>query len=155
MAWKLSDDRVSGNPDSRNRGAEQEVAGQYRRPRLLRYGRVADLTGGAAGSGTDSGGGWMNRHPPTDGGGPPMGMGMGMGLSDQRCKQAITRIGTHPLGFGLYLFEYASGFRSAFGGHGRHFGVLAQEVAPVLPQAVHRDERGLMHVDYSMLAMYH
>jgi len=72
--------------------------------------------------------------------------------SDRRVKQSIVRIGTHPLGIGLYLFEYLPQLRDALG-HGRRFGVMADEVEQVLPQAVGTHALGHMTVDYAMLGI--
>jgi hypothetical protein len=69
-------------------------------------------------------------------------------------KQSISRIGTHPLGIGLYLFDYKPEFRDRYG-HGRQFGVMADEVEAVMPRAVSRDPRGHQVVDYAMLGVRH
>ena len=42
------------------------------------------------------------------------------------------RIGHHPNGFGLYLFDYKVEFQGAWG-RGRQFGVMADEVESVMP----------------------
>ena len=49
--------------------------------------------------------------------------------SDRRLKRHIERIGTHPLGIGIYSYEY-------IWGGGPQIGVMADEVAQVLPAAV-------------------
>lgn len=49
--------------------------------------------------------------------------------SDRRLKRSIERIGTHPLGIGIYSFEY-------IWGGGPQIGVMADEVVQVLPGAV-------------------
>lgn len=69
--------------------------------------------------------------------------------SDRRYKQDIERVGTHPLGIGVYRFRYMPALRARFGA-GWHTGVMADEVAGVLPQAVTTVD-GLTAVDYSML----
>ena len=49
--------------------------------------------------------------------------------SDRRLKRDIIRVGTHPLGIGIYEYRYKS--------HpARHVGVMAQELLPLLPEAV-------------------
>lgn len=79
--------------------------------------------------------------------------GMAPRLSDRSAKQNIVRIGTHALGIGLYLFDYRPAyFKEA--GMGRHFGVMADEVESVLPQAVGRHDGGLKNVDYRMLGIW-
>jgi hypothetical protein len=65
-----------------------------------------------------------------------------MSFSDRRLKSNIKRIGTHPIGVGVYEYEIG----------GRHeVGVMADEVEKVLPQAVAEHESGYKMVDYSML----
>lgn len=123
----------------------------YSSPGLVRYGSIVTLTSGAAGSGTDGGTAYMNRSGGNDGGGPP-----DMGMSDLRSKTNLVRVGTHPLGIGLYLFDYRAGVPLAHGRPGqRQFGVLAQEVETVLPQAVRMGADGLRLVDYSLLGIRH
>jgi hypothetical protein len=75
-----------------------------------------------------------------------------MATSDQATKENICRIGTHPIGIGLYLFHYKSQFRDEWG-HERQFGVMAHEVEEVLPAAVSVDADGLKRVDYAMLGI--
>ena len=62
--------------------------------------------------------------------------------SDARLKSNIRRVGTHRRGIGIYEYEI-------FGR--REIGVLAQEVAKVLPSAVHIHPEGYMMVDYGAL----
>ena len=64
-------------------------------------------------------------------------------MSDITSKVLIERIGTHPKGFGLWLFRYV-------GDSAPRFGVIAQEVAKVVPDAV-SDMNGVLLVDYSKL----
>ena len=64
------------------------------------------------------------------------------GFSDRRLKSNITRIGTHPLGIGIYEYDIFD----------RHeIGVMAQEVQDVLPEAIHIHPSGFMMVDYGRL----
>ena len=72
--------------------------------------------------------------------------------SDRTLKQNIVRVGTHPAGFGLYLFDYKPEFREA-AGVGRQFGVMADEVEAVLPQAVVMHPDGYKRVDYALLGI--
>jgi hypothetical protein len=77
--------------------------------------------------------------------------------SDINAKQNIVRIGMHPLGFGLYLFDYKAGFAERCGAGcrtGRQFGVMAQEVEPVMPAAVCKDADGYLRVDYAALGIH-
>jgi hypothetical protein len=96
------------------------------------YGAVNQLTAGSGGSGSD--------------------MASQMMRSDRTIKENIVRIGTHPDGFGLYLFDYKPAFREA-AGFGRQFGVMADEVETVLPQAVVMHPDGYKMVDYALLGI--
>ena len=80
-----------------------------------------------------------------------MGIAM-MGASERYLKEDIVRIGTHPLGFGLYLFDYKLEYQERWGG-GRQFGVMADEVEALVPQAVSIHEDGYRVVDYRELGI--
>jgi len=73
-------------------------------------------------------------------------MGIGaaglMRYSDRRLKSNINRIGTHPLGIGIYEYDI-------FGKH--DIGVMADEVEAVLPSAVTTHSSGYKMVDYGKL----
>ena len=125
---------VAADPDSRL---------PYRKPVLHVYGAVKNMTAGLAGSGTDA-----------------QGMFMAMTMSDLNTKQNIVRIGTHPLGFGLYLFDYKPEHRKhqhrgqgRRGSRFRHFGVMAQEVLRSTPEAVTMSSAGYLQVAYSRLGI--
>ena len=107
---------------------------RYSSPVLKTYGSVNALTMGMGGTIVDF-----------------MGIAMN-GMSDRRAKERVVRVGTHPLGFGLYLFDFKQALRARFGG-GRQFGVLADEVERVLPAAVSVGFDGYRRVDYSMLGI--
>jgi hypothetical protein len=79
--------------------------------------------------------------------------GQNMMTSDRAVKENIVRIGTHPLGIGLYLFDYKPAYREQ-SGFGRRFGVMADEVETVLPQAVVMHPDGYKRVDYALLGIY-
>jgi hypothetical protein len=64
-------------------------------------------------------------------------------MSDRRVKTDIRRIGRHPRGFGIYRYRF-------IGERMPRIGVMAQEVARVLPDAV-RSIRGVLVVDYAAL----
>ena len=67
---------------------------------------------------------------------------MAFALSDRRLKSNIKRIGTHPLGIGVYEYDIL----------GRHeTGVMADEVMRVKPEAVGLHPSGYMMVDYGRL----
>ena len=110
----------------------------YSRPELKVFGSVRNLTGGSSGSMRDATG-------------IPSTLAMGM-RSDAAAKHNIVEVGRHPAGFGLYLFDYRPGLAPA-GRGGRQFGVLAQEVAEVRPDAVSRDADGYLRVDYARLGI--
>ena len=63
-------------------------------------------------------------------------------FSDRRLKSNIERIGTHPLGIGIYEYDI-------FGE--RDVGVMADEVLAVKPEAVARHASGYLMVDYGRL----
>ena len=109
----------------------------YIKPVLTTFGEVRLLTGNGSGSGTDAMGA------------PGMSM-----TSDSRCKQGLVRIGSHPQGFGLYLYTYKPGFGPGSETGQRCFGVLAQEVAEIVPAAVSTAANGYLQVDYHMLGIY-
>jgi hypothetical protein len=75
-----------------------------------------------------------------------------MMASDRAVKENIVRIGTHPLGIGLYLFDYKPAYRQT-AGFGRRFGVMADEVEAVLPHAVVMQPDGHKMVDYALLGL--
>ena len=63
-------------------------------------------------------------------------------FSDRRLKSNIERVGTHPLGIGLYDYD--------IGGE-RQRGVMADEVEQVLPEAVLTRPDGYKMVNYGLL----
>jgi hypothetical protein len=65
-------------------------------------------------------------------------------MSDRRLKKNIRRIAEHPLGIGVYAFDYLDGQPA--------IGVMADEVEKVLPAAVGTDSRGYKFVNYRTLA---
>lgn len=107
----------------------------YTPPRLVRYGEVRSLTQTST-SGSKEG---------------TTGSGIMKPGSDRAIKENIVRVGEHPLGFGLYLFDYKPAYRDRYG-HGRHLGAMADEVARVAPEAVERHAEGYQVVDYRLLA---
>ena len=107
----------------------------YQAPRLVVHGSVRELTLGGAGRSPDASNTAKAKK-----------------VSDPSVKQNVVRIGTHPLGIGLYLFEYKPGFR-VDDHHRRHFGVMADEVEQVMPEAVSRDKNGIRQVDHALLGI--
>jgi hypothetical protein len=109
----------------------------YTPPVLTLFGHVAALTQSGTCSAASDG-----ANAPCQVAGGAMGMS-----SDRRLKQNIVRIGEHPAGFGLYLFEYKHSPRA------RQFGVMADEVAQVMPEAVLVGPDGYRSVRYDMLGI--
>ncbi len=70
------------------------------------------------------------------------GMFAGTNFSDIRLKSNIARIGTHPLGIGIYEYDIF--------GH-RKIGVMAHEVEAVMPEAVLIHSSGYKMVNYGAL----
>lgn len=77
---------------------------------------------------------------------------LSMALSDPMAKENIVRVGEHPLGIGLYLFDYKPEYRNQYG-YGRQFGVMADEVETVMSRAVCVHPDGYKMVDYGMLGV--
>ena len=118
----------------------------YVTPQLVAYGSVAVLTKSSV-SGTSELG-----PTPTS---PSCHNGPGFTTpcipsSDIRCKVNVLRMGTHTSGIGLYLYDYTPEYALRMG-HGKFFGVMAQEVLEVNPSAVVLDESGYYGVDYRAL----
>jgi hypothetical protein len=105
---------------------------EYKTPELKLLGSIRDLTGASSGTVGDSS---LNMAP-----------------SDPALKENIARVGDHPAGFGLYLFDYKPEFADRCG-QGRKFGVMADEVEVIVPEAVSRDAFGYRQVDYSLLGV--
>lgn len=105
----------------------------YQRPSLTVYGSVRELTGGASGKLGDAG-------------------AQNMAASDPALKENAVRVGSHAAGFGIYLFDYKAEHRAAHG-HGRQFGVMANEVEAVVPEAVVVEADGYRAVNYTMLGI--
>ena len=126
-------------PHEQNEKEEIAVAKQpYFPPRLTVYGRVRDLTqsgsNGALEGGPNSGSSYKGAH------------------SERRVKENIVRVGDHPWGFGLYLFDYLPEHREQWG-RGRQFGVMIDEVEAVAPEAVSTHADGYKRVDYALLGI--
>lgn len=115
---------------------QQPARKPYAKPRLVKYGEVRSLTQTAT-SGSKEG---------------TTGSGIMKPGSDRAIKENIVRIGDHPLGFGIYLFDYKAAYRAAWGS-GRQFGVMADEVEAVLPRAVSMHPEGYRVVDHAMLSI--
>jgi hypothetical protein len=115
----------------------------YQAPALVCYGKVAALTqGGSCNASNDSGTAACT--------GP--GTMTGVWASDRALKTNIVRVGDHPLGFGLYLFDYKPEHQAEWGS-GRRFGVMADEVERVRPDAVMRHADGYRVVAYGRIGI--
>jgi len=116
---------------------------RYASPKLELYGAVRMLTAAAGISTTEnvSGNGLCSQN-----------LAMSCIASDRQLKENLVRIGTHPLGIGLYLFDFREQHRERMG-QDRQFGVMADEVEKVLPQAVARHADGYKMVNYGMLGI--
>ncbi len=111
----------------------------YSAPTLTVFGSVRDLTRNGTGSGADGGAAGKNKGPTKL-------------PSDPALKESIVRVGEHPAGFGLYLFDYKPEMRDSCG-HGRMFGVMADEVEAIILEAVSIGDNGYRQVDYEMLGI--
>jgi hypothetical protein len=76
----------------------------------------------------------------------------GIARSDIRTKENIEHIGWLPNGLPVYTYDYKPEFKDdPFAGHGKHIGVMAQEVELVKPEAVITDADGYKMVNYGLL----
>ena len=107
----------------------------YSSPSLKWYGAIHLCTQGTITANGDAGNSMM--APPA---------------SDRMVKENIVKVGTHPFGIGLYLFDYNTDFVE-LRGLGRQFGVMADEVETVIPEAVSVHPNGYKQVNYSMLGI--
>ena len=105
----------------------------YRSPVLTAYGSVKELTGNNSGVNTGDS------------------MGMMSSVSDSALKENVVRVGNHPAGFGLYLFTFKPEFIEF--GAGRQFGVMADEVECIVPEAVSVGAHGYRTVNYALLGI--
>lgn len=69
----------------------------------------------------------------------------GIGLSDERAKTDIKKLGEFPNGLGIYSFRYKTDPSTKF------VGVMAQEVKEIVPEALGPEMDGYMTVDYQKL----
>jgi hypothetical protein len=69
-------------------------------------------------------------------------LGTFFGSSDRRLKSNIVRVGTHRLGIGIYEYDIRGR---------RERGVMAQELFPIMPDAVAVDGDGYYMVNYAAL----
>ena len=129
---KSKDSRNGPTPPEKPAGKPGKAP--YTSPALRIYGAVSAMTQNNPGVNTGDAMGMMNTP------------------SDRSLKQNIARVGTHPLGIGLYLFDYKPEFKDRFG-HARRLGVMADEVETVLPAAVVVHPEGFKMVHYALLGI--
>lgn len=123
--------------DAPRKETDQSAKAPYSSPVLRVFGTVGKLTKGGNGSGMDFTK-QVNANPNKH--------------SDRNTKEKIVRVGDHPFGIGLYLFDYKTAFRASCG-QGRQFGVMADEVESVMPGAVSLHPDGYKQVNYAMLGI--
>jgi hypothetical protein len=134
------------NRESNDRYQEPVKRKRYLAPRLINYGAVRELTLSGTASMAENTGmigqitycQWWTGNKT---------------CSERRVKENIVRIGDHPLGFGLYLFDYRPEYRPQWG-QGRQFGVMIDEIERVMPEAVSMHPDGYKRVDHSLLGIY-
>jgi hypothetical protein len=132
---QMNEQKIAPQDQDRQPAASDQKKKPYLRPVLTAHGSVSELTMGSATVGTDAGA-TKNKNQ----------------QSDRNTKENIVRVGEHPLGIGLYLFDYKSEYRDQ-SGHGRQFGVMADEVEAVMPKAVSVHANGYKVVNYAMLGI--
>lgn len=124
-----AENQLQGSPEADKPGKQA-----YVRPELTRFGDLKGMTQGAGSANGD-------------------GLTMTM-TSDRTVKENVVQVGRHSSGIGLYLFDYKPEFRERCG-QGRKLGVMADEVATIMPEAVKRHPDGYLMVDYALLASRH
>ncbi|MES2637554.1 MAG: tail fiber domain-containing protein [Pseudomonadota bacterium] len=122
-----------------NAATTYDKAASFPYEQLDRYGNVVSQGTGQGGTSTTKG--------PSQGG-STLGTVAGLALtaaslfSDARLKTNIKKVGTHPLGIGIYEYD-------KFGERER--GVMAQEAEKVKPEAVTTHASGFKQVNYGLL----
>ena len=133
--WAIEETPMHDNLDKDDMSKVQKLLARrvYHQPCLQIFGKLYLQTQGTGGDVGDAG----NQT---------------MMMSDRSVKENIVQIDSHSLGIGLYLFDYKPEFRDAWG-YGRQFGVMADEVERVMPEAVSVHPDGYKMVDYVMLGI--
>jgi hypothetical protein len=130
-------DNAFGNIQSGRAAARQSQRGQASLGNRGGFNRGGGGFGGARGGGGFRGGG---------GGGFRGGGGRGGRRSDMRLKHGIMLLGRLNDGLGFYRFAY-------YGSDKAYVGVMAQEVATLVPTAVVHDRDGYLRVLYDRLGL--
>ncbi len=131
------------NPESKIQSPESRGRKNYTAPSLIKYGSVRVLTQSGTGASLESAIGSSGMCRTND---------LAKPCSERHVKENIVRIGNHPFGFGLYIFDYRPEHCGEWG-HGRQFGVMIDEVEIVMPEAVCKYPDGYKRVDYGMLGI--
>ena len=76
---------------------------------------------------------------------------LGASMSDMRLKTNINQVGNLPNGLGIYTWDWTEDAVNKGLANDMHIGVLAQEVAEVMPEAVVHTPSGYMAVKYGEL----
>jgi hypothetical protein len=79
------------------------------------------------------------------------GAGIWASKSDMRFKRNIHHIGNLPSGIKVYSFEYLDEFKETADDDGIQIGVMAQEVLPIIPEAISMRPDGYMMVNYALV----
>lgn len=108
-----------------------EVKLTYTKPALRVFGSVSVLTMGGGATLAD-------------------GINSTMMSSDRSVKENIVKMGVNSLGLGLYLYDYKPEYQNAMGA-GKQFGVMADEVEAIMPEAVSIHADGHKMVDYRLV----
>jgi hypothetical protein len=130
MDLKEQPSTIATDSTARDAGTPTYVA-----PKLTLYGEVRELTTGSGSKTADTAPLTGNKVS-----------------SDRRLKDDIKRVGTHPLGFGLYIYSY-NATKPTLERDSTHFGAMADEVEHVMPAAVTVGTDGYKLVDYAMLGI--
>lgn len=152
---------IGRDVESRQAALQQDaarLAQQDQEARRAQLVTMANLFGGLAGLGsstqmqqTSSGFGSQGF-----GGGPSTAsqiaglVGAAAGFSDKRLKTKIKLVGRLANGIKLYKWEWTEKGKELVGNQ-VEFGVIAQEVEKIMPEAVMRGSDGYLRVNYSML----
>jgi len=127
----------TSNPSPNKNSPGQRT--RYVKPALVHYGRLSELTLANAPTNWEQNCGNARESGTRK-------------CSERHTKENIRRVGTHPLGFGLYQFEYRAPYRDKWG-HGGQFGVMVDEVEPIVPEAISLHPDGYKLVDYALLGI--
>ncbi len=157
MRCKSSTSDIAGQQQSLGFAAQQfqeqlRQRAQDNRFRLFQAGQTGNLSSIAAGSsfaneriaGKSTDSELTNKMGLKDYAQIAASIGSVMAMSDRRLKCDVVRIGELPSGIPVYAFRY-------IGYDYWHVGCMADEIQPIIPEAVFEHPSGFLMVDYSML----